>query len=271
MKILNCLFACLILSGCSTYNPPPSLPSADCDPFTDNSFFGPSTPNQNWRHAGGLVLGDIKAKRLAAKHILKAPAGWDCPDRIDNSSYCTPLESQGDKPWCAAYMEAQLLSASWWREFHVRHDFPEDQLYAAAKRYDGGSGDGTTLEAIMSAAQEKDWGVGLYAHLEPCEQVFEVEDVIFAIHKYGLVMVGLQITDGWNNLNKDGSIGPGTKPIGGHALLVSGYSKSCNAIWGPNWWGKAWGKNGWWVMTLQQFEAQFGYGYAAKITWEKER
>jgi hypothetical protein len=79
----------------------------------------------------------------------------------------------------------------------------------------------------------------------------------------------MQITEGWNKLNPDGTIGPDTKAIGGHAVLVSGYSRSCNLIWGPNWWGKNWGKGGWWMMTLDQFDQQLGYGYALKIKWEK--
>jgi hypothetical protein len=248
------------------------LPGSDCNPWTDGSFIGPSQPNPAWR-AGGLQLGDIKAKRLASKHILKAPVGWDCPDTLDNSGYCTPLEHQGDKPWCAAYATGQLLSASYWREFHVKHDFPEDLLYKTAKTIEGNQQDGTTLEDILTAAENLDYGIGLRPSFGggKWESVYETEDVIFALHKYGLVLVGLQITDGWTNLNKDGSIGPGTKPIGGHALLVSGYSRTCNTIWGPNWWGRDWGKGGWWYMTLDHFTRQLGYGYGVKITWEKQQ
>jgi len=260
----------LIFTGCVTnpYIPPPAV---DCDPFIDGTFITPPRPNPAWRHTGTLVLGDIKAKKLAARHILKAPPGWDCPDKIDNSAYCTALENQGPNPWCAAYSMGQLLSASYWREFHFRHDFPEDKLYAAAKAIDRNNSEGTTLESIMQAARRMDYGLGYMAAMpeEDEEQVYEVEDVIFAIHKYGLVLVGMQITEGWNKLNPDGTIGPDTKAIGGHGVLVSGYSRSCNLIWGPNWWGKNWGKGGWWMMTLDQFDQQLGYGYALKITWEK--
>lgn len=256
----------IALSGCSTTQRAPS-PMTDCDPFAAPS------KHQITRHVGGLKLGDIKAKKLAARHILKAPPGWDCPDRIDNSAYCTPLENQGQNPWCAAYATGQLLSASYWREFHFKHDFPEDKLYAEAKRIDGGTGNGTTLEAILDAARNIDYGIGYMAVMPEAdeEEVYEVEDVLFGVHKYGLVLVGLGITEGWNNLNPDGTIGPDNTPTGGHALLVSGYSRSCNMIWGPNWWGKAWGKGGWWMMTLDQFREQFGYGYAVKIKWEKKQ
>lgn len=252
---------CCLVFGCRSFGP--SHRSSKSIPWRSNGFPGLNTH--------GLILGDVESRKLAAQHILRAPIGWDCPGTLDNSGYCTPLESQGENPWCAAYSIGQLLSASYWREFHFRRDFQEDRIYAAARAIDGNKGDGTTLEAVIKAAESLDWGIGLYAHIEPCEEIFDVQDVLFGVHKYGLVLVGLSITDGWMFLNKDGSIGPGTKTIGGHAVLVSGYSRELNAIWGPNWWGRAFGKNGWWYMTIDQFSGQFRYGYAAKITWRPNR
>jgi hypothetical protein len=249
--------------------PPPD----DCDPLLNGDFINSSRTPQIWHAAGGLILGDLKAKKLASRRILKAPPGWDAPDRLDNSAYCTPLENQGQTPWCAAYSMGQLLSASYWREFHFRHDFPEDRLYAMAKKFDGGQGDGTTLEAIMHAASAVDFGLPVRPILDQgdIQAVWEMNDVLFAVHKYGLVLVGLQITDGWINLTPEKNIGSGTAPLGGHAVLVSGYSKACNLIWGPNWWGRSWGKFGWWMMRLDQFEDQLGYGYAIRIRWEKKQ
>lgn len=266
----------ILMTGCSTPStgPAPVLPKQDCmdNAWTPGGFWGPAQPNPSWRHhAVGLQLGDLKAKRLSARHILKAPVGWDCPARLDNSAYCTPLESQGDKPWCAAYSMGQLLSASYWRWAHIKADMPEAELYRIAKTLDPDPrSEGTTLESIISAAMcpTINLGVGLKPILET-ESVWELPDVIFAVHKYGLVLIGLQATKGWETLNKDGSIGPDKTIIGGHAVLVSGYDQPCKLIWGPNWWGKSWGRGGWWVMTYDQFSEQFGYGYGVKINWEK--
>ena len=61
-------------------------------------------------HGGGLHLYPTLA--FPRSRALKVPPGWDCPERLDNSGYCTPLESQGNNPWCAAYSMAQLLTAS---------------------------------------------------------------------------------------------------------------------------------------------------------------
>lgn len=266
------LFSAILFSGCTTppRHTPVLPPPSDCDgAWIDNGIRGPSLPNPSWR--SGLVLGDVAAKRRTARHILKAPTGWDCPERLDNSAYCTPLESQGRNPWCAAYSAGQLLSASYWRWAHVRHDMPEEALYRFAKQYDQDPrSDGTTLENILSAMSGVDLGVGIRPTIET-ESVWKLPDILFGVHKYGLVLVGLQITEGWNRLNTDGSIGPDTRSIGGHAVLVSGYDQRCRLIWGPNWWGRQWGKGGWWVMTYDQFVEQFAYGYGVKITWEKQQ
>jgi hypothetical protein len=267
------VFTWAILSGCSTTTRVPThSPGSDCNPWTDNSFIGPARPNPAWR-AGGLQLGDVAAKRKASRRTLKAPPGWDCPDTIDNSEYCTPLEDQGSHPWCAAFATGQLLSASYWREFHHKIDFPEEKLYRLAKQIEGNDRDGTTLEDILLAAGQLDYGLPVQPSFGSLsgQQVWETEDVLFALHKYGLVLVGLDIQRGWQELNKDGSIGPAMGSLGGHGVLVSGYSRRCNAIWGPNWWGKNWGKGGWWYMSLDQFKKQFIYGYAVKITWEKKQ
>lgn len=215
-------------------------------------------------HGGGLHLYPTYA--LPRVRTLKAPPGWDCPERLDNSGYCTPLENQGRNPWCAAYSMAQLLTASYWREFHVKKDLPEGDIYAGAKKRDRIPGDGTTLDAVMAAADRHDFGLGVIPTIAK-ERVLDVTDVLFAVHKYGLVLVGMQISKGWNKLAADGSVGNASGSLGGHAVLVSGYDVALRKIWGPNWWGRAWGREGFWVMTLDQFAAQFAYGYAIKITW----
>jgi len=213
-------------------------------------------------HGGGLHL--YPTLGLPRARTLKAPPGWDCPPHLDNSGYCTPLESQGNNPWCAAYSMGQLLQASYWREFHHKVDFPEAVIYAEAKKRDRIRGDGTTLDAVMAAVDRRDFGLGVIPTLTK-ERVLDVADILFAVHKFGLVLVGIQITKGWDQLNPDGSIGPAGGSMGGHAVLVSGYDP--DDIWGPNWWTRKWGQAGFWRMTRAQFADQFAYGYAVKITW----
>jgi hypothetical protein len=220
-------------------------------------------------HGGGLHLHPT-AQPLSARPRLDVPDDWDCPVRLDNSGYCTPLESQGHWPWCAAYSMNQLLQASFWREFHRKVDFPEEYTYREAKTQDGIKGDGTTLNAVMNAVEGHDFGVGYLPRFEP-KGLYSLEDVLFAIHTYGIVMVGLQITKGWDSagLTKDGMIGPDPTKCGGHAVLNSSYDLDLGHIWGPNWWTLQWGQKGFWKMTLDQFRAQFAYGCAMRINWEK--
>jgi hypothetical protein len=216
------------------------------------------------QHGGGLHLYPTLAQARA--RTLKAPPGWDCPEHLDNSGYCTPLESQGNNPWCAAYSMAQLLTASYWREFHRKIDLPEGDIYAGAKRRDRITGDGTTLDAVMAAVDRHDFGLGVTPTLAK-ERVLDAPDVLFAVHKFGLVLVGMQISKGWDKLRPDGSIGNASGTLGGHAVLVSGYDTVNGTIWGPNWWGRTWGRDGFWFMTIEQFAAQFAYGYAIRIAW----
>lgn len=219
------------------------------------------------KHGGGLHLYPVN-QPLQALPRLKAPTGWDCPPGLNNNGYCTPLENQGRNPWCAAYSMNQMLQASYWREFHRKVDFSEERTYTGAKSVDGIKGDGTTLMAVMSAVRGEDFGVGAVPQFD-AEGVYDSADVLFAVHKYGLVLIGMQISNGWQTLTADGMIGPAGGTMGGHAVLVSGYDLTAKLIWGPNWWGRTWGRDGFWTMTLSQFDEQFAYGYAMRINWEK--
>jgi hypothetical protein len=266
-----------LFTGCGNLQSPANDPKTDLEFWPDGSAWGPPgwklmapTPLAGVSHSSGLVMGDIKVLRATAKRVLRAPQDWDCPDALDSSPYCTPLKYQGQDPWCAAYSIEQLLSASWWRTYHAKHNFPVGAIYAAARKIDGlpRGTQGTTLDAAISAVGFADLGV-TNTPTTLREFIMDADDIFFAVHKYGLVIVGLNITSGWNRdrLNMDGSIGPASDDAGGHAVLVSGYSKKLGKIWGPNWWGDAWGRNGWWVMTIPQFEKQFGYGYGVRIIW----
>lgn len=214
---------------------------------------------------GGLIFKDSKLFRAAP--ILETPEPFDCPQSIDNSAYCTPLENQGREPWCAAYSMNQLLQASYWREFHSKVDFPEDKTYARAKRIDRIDGDGTTLEAVMRAVNGQNVGLKVRPYLA-YERINGVTDLLFSIHKYGIVMLGLNITQGWMNLKPYGTIGDDDTPVGGHAVLASTYNLKGERLRGPNWWGPKWGvSGGFWDASFEQVRKQLMYGYAIRITW----
>lgn len=235
--------------------------------FTENTFFGPPRIIPVSSRAGGLVLGDRILKRVQARHVLAMPPSWEAPEVLDNSGYCTALKNQGQTPLCAAYSGEQMLSASFWRVYHHPRDFPVEEIYKTAKLWDGlpAGSQGTTLEGIIRAIKEA--SLGVTNPVIDVEFIVSDKDIPFACHKFGLVLVALDVTRGWERLNRDGTIGPDTTPMGGHAVLVSGYNLKTGMIWGPNWWGRSWGRNGFWMMTLAQFKAQFYYGYGIRVIW----
>lgn len=220
------------------------------------------------RAVAGHVGGGLLFRGIPDRHVLRSPIGWEAPRKLDNSGYCTPLESQGRNPWCAAYSMCHLLQASYWRDHNFRLDFHEGDCYAGAKRHDGITGDGTSLEAVITEAQMEDLsgGKGIMPAIQ--EQVIvDPEDVVFSVHKYGLILLGLQITAGWQYPRMNGMIGGDEGKLGGHAVLCSGYDLDEDVLWGPNWWGTSWGRKGFWMMTRKQFARQFVYAYGCDISW----
>jgi hypothetical protein len=214
---------------------------------------------------GGLIMSGLPKR---AELRLKAPVAWDCPETLDNSAYCTPLENQGQNPWCGAYSGCQLLQASYWREHGRKVQFDEATMYRHCKGVDGLQGDGTSLEAVLTVIEQFDVsGSGLRPRITEERMVEDAGDIMFAVHRYGLVMCGLAITDGWTYPKWNGMIGPGTRPLGGHAVLCSGYSLRSGIVFGPNWWGTNWGRRGFWYMSRDQFARQFMYGYGVRLEW----
>ena len=224
----------------------------------------PFIPDVIGKVGGGLILTQRKTRFSVS---LDTPSAFVAPNALDNSGYCTPLESQGNNPWCDSYATCQMLQASYWRDFGVQMQFDEAKHYRECKIIDGDTNEGTSLETGLKVAETialNDKGI------IPVIQAKEIEDdkdIPYAIHKYGMVLTGLRITDGWQYTRWNGMIGDGKKDLGGHAVLSSAYSFSDDFVKGPNWWGVKWGRKGFWKMTRKQFHDQFIYGYAVQIIW----
>lgn len=217
---------------------------------------------------GGLRFSDPQGR---GAFPVGVPRDFEAPVRLDNSGYMPAPEEQGANPWCAAFTMDEALQASAWRRYNRRINFREDLTYYGAKAIDGLKGDGTTLEAVIAVAQTTDLSDGavpipkIRAHY-----IASAEDVVFAAHRYGLVMLGLMITNGWRRLANDGKIGDDNTAIGGHAVLQSGYDLDVDEVWGPNWWKREWGVAGYWRMRRVQLARQFRMGYALEIIWPED-
>jgi len=183
----------------------------------------------------------------------------DVPEFVDNRSYCTEVEDQGTKPWCAAYTAAAFAeNVLWRRDGRIKQIEPEP-IYKWAKAHDGNpTGDGTSLDVVLNALLAK----GVFA--APCKVklVGRDEDVVKAtIHRFGCFLGGFAITREWYDLSGGKTVkvvGKTADGLGGHAVMVCGYDKG--GVWVENSWGKAWGAGGFGYLTWDAFRKQFMYG-----------
>ena len=188
----------------------------------------------------------------------------DVPKAVDNRQYCTAIEDQGAKPWCAAYSAAAFAENVLWRKTgRIREVEPQD-IYAYAKQHDGDpTGDGTTLDVVLDALCVQ----GLF-DAQTCKVKMvgrgwrgtDATDVKAAIHRFGCILGGFNITEEWYELAKKGVTTVTGKPcatLGGHAVLIVGYDKS--GVWCENSWGKDWGDCGFGYISWKAFRDQFMY------------
>jgi hypothetical protein len=214
---------------------------------------------------GGLIV-----KRRPPR-LLRAPLNFEMPPSgIGNWEYLTPPENQGQNPWCAAYAMCMVLSASHWRQRNFRVDFDEGRLYRAAKKIDGNNNPGTQLESVIDAAKVIDMSVGGKAGIPKISEecLTEPEDIPFMIHKYGILLCGFTIDDGWPKArSSDGLIPDGTNVLGGHAVVLDSFRPDARMNWGTNSWGLSYGLRGRFGLTWDQCSEQFIYGFGMRIEW----
>ena len=183
------------------------------------------------------------------------------PKTVYCMDYFLPSKDQGKKPWCAGYAAAAFLENILWR----RNDFPQNVdptwIYQWAKQHDGmPTADGTTLTAVLNA---------LMSHqcfpADKCvvKVLRTIDQVKYALHKYGCCLLGLNISREWYSCNKKktaiyGQEGCDQSLIGGHAVVAGGMDAT--GIYILNSWGEEWASYGRVTITWDQLRKQFIYG-----------
>ena len=174
--------------------------------------------------------------RLLKKNALSFGARTEYPGELLLDGYCTPVEDQGAKPYCAAYSASSFAESVLWRRDGYRTDIDPDPLYAHAKTIDGNpTGDGTYLECTLDALLEKKYfdravckvktfGGSLFG------AVNGLADVKNAIHRYGCCIAGFNITGEWFS-PRGGVIRrtDGSSAVGGHAVTLVGYDATVSS------------------------------------------
>lgn len=192
---------------------------------------------------------------------LKASPMFKAPNIVDSRDLCTVTENQGNAPKCAAYTASQYAENIRWR----LNDYPEqidpNKIYEYAKLVDGmNGGDGTTLEAVAKALLHYSILPGTEANIKIIYKD-NLNDIKYAIHKYGVVMTAFNISNGWFNLNASNpvlSVSDRSPSAGGHAILGCGYNN--DGLFIQNSWGKDWGSYGFALIPWNKVADQFMYG-----------
>jgi hypothetical protein len=189
---------------------------------------------------------------------LKAPENFTVPEYIDSRPYCLPPSSQGQTPSCAGYATAGWIEVQNWKEKHHAEQVDGWGIYGEAKKIDGNMKSGTSLSAAIQGAKV----LGLIDANAGIRIVRTKRDVQFAMHQDDVVIIGFEITRGWNNcLAVSGWIGGEKYKIGGHAVLGSWYmdcgDKEDGFGWQNSW--APWGWQGFGRMSWEQFDDQFVY------------
>lgn len=204
--------------------------------------------------------------RIPRKAALKVTARFEAPKELLLDGYCTPVEDQGSKPWCAAYAATNFAENVLWRMKGWHQDIDPAPVYRYAKSIDGDpTGDGTYLECALKGllhvgafggmCQVRTFGNSWFGFGDS-EGILETK---FAVHRYGCCLAGFSITDEWfapkNAVVKGGA---GFEAQGGHAVLICGYDEGGFLI--MNSWGRGYGHDGKIYISNKAFERQFMYG-----------
>jgi len=206
-------------------------------------------------HIGG---GLRPPKRVATeKNSYLATPEFVAPKRIDNRDLCIATSNQFQTPHCAGYATAGFLEVQNWKRLHYPEQLNGDAIYAEAKKIDGDTSDGTSLDSAAQAAINLGLVSGKLKYIGS-----DPSSIQFAIHTHTVCVAGFMITDEWNRVQKDtgmiSDFGPSAKTLGGHAVLICGYD--INGVYIQNSWGTDWGLYGFAQIPWPQTISQFMYG-----------
>jgi len=225
-------------------------------------FFSDLKYNKTNFEAGGLIE---ELTSRADKPMVKVPTEFIAPRKIDSRDMCLSSSNQLSTPHCAGYSTAGYIEYHNWKTLHYPAQVDGDAIYAQAKKIDGNSTPGTTLKSAIKAAVDLKFinGIGRYvdypsvnsSNLDRMDK--RIISIKFALHQYGVVLAGFQITDEWDYVEKGTGIirdmGDNAKRRGGHAVLLCGYSS--DGVYIQNSWGD-WGHYGFATLGWLQYNKQ---------------
>lgn len=197
------------------------------------------------------------AAPLATSTTYVVPALVDLRPQLLTSS------NQGFTPKCAAYAMAGWIEYYNWKYRGIAEQIDPNPIYARAKEIDEAPGiDGTTLDAVLKAAED----LQLISQVNSTSiRYVNTAEAQQALHRYGVILSAFTVTDKWSYATNDGWIPGGGSEIGGHAVVLCGYSN----VNKPPWYAiqNSWGQQGWQGfnrLTPATFTDQFNFG----LVWD---
>jgi hypothetical protein len=179
------------------------------------------------------------------------------PNKIDHRDLCIHTDNQTNTPFCTAYATAGYIEIKHWQKKHFPKQYPAVDIYAETKKIDGYNGDGSWVKFAIAATKNMGLINGQAKYVPPT-----IRDLKFAILEYGACIASFDITNEWNIVRKKtGAIvnyGFNSRHIGGHAVLICGYSQK--GVYIQNSWGSKWGVWGFGLLSWGQFSRQFKNG-----------
>lgn len=213
----------------------------------------------------GRILNDVLVpENLDTLPMLSfSKARFVAPKSVDVQDYCVMTQDQGNRPWCAAYAASAFASNVLWRKTGMPEVFDPEPIYRYAKRIDGSPDtDGTSLVAVMQALLHLKY---FDENICSVKVLRTVDQVRFAIHKFGCCLLGLMVSKEWYLCNPSkttitGNLKKGVvaELIGGHAVLCCGFDR--NYVYIQNPWGKDWANHGFAYITWKELAREFSYG-----------
>lgn len=210
--------------------------------------------------SGGLKVPD----KILKRETFKATKNFSAPKELILRGYCTPVENQGNLPYCAAYAASSFAENILWRKNHYHQDIDPVPLYKYAKTIDGDpNGAGTFLECTMEALLAKGYFDKDICRIKqiggiPFGNDNVINDIKFAIHRYGVCMAGYEITTEWYAPRNNTITGSKTYPSeGGHAVIICGWRDDAFLI--MNSWGKSYADDGFVWVTFDETKRKLIY------------
>jgi len=207
-----------------------------------------------WEH---LNTSDTLYKGLHKADFGSHTYGGTAADSGSVQSWDSPVKNQGARPWCTAFATVGAMENLIRHDFNELVDLSEIDHWNHYQEYSVYTSVSTAATTPITPEDSwpyygdpiPDYESTAIAKITDWKEITTKEDVFAAINVGHPVVVGVDLTDSWENPGSDGSVSSSGYIIGGHAMVVVGYQN--DGAWGgggyltfKNSWGSEWGNLG---------------------------